>query len=142
MKLILGLTAAVVLLASTPAFAQDGRQGGVPAAAGVQRGLQSMHNSGQNGYITLFSRGSSTRIVVDVRGMNSVGTQTVAIERGKLCSAFGPGIVAQSANLVGGMSRGTVAMSERRLMSGNYVVVVRDGTMPRARVVSCGMLFT
>lgn len=142
MKLILGLAATLVLLVSTPAFAQQGRQGGVRAEAGIQRGLQSMHNSGQNGYVTLFSRGAATRIVVAVRGMKRVGAQTVAIERGKLCSAFGPGIVAQSTNLVGGMSRGTIPMSVHTLLSGNYVVVVRDGTMPGARVVSCGMLFT
>jgi hypothetical protein len=142
MKLILGLAAATLLLAATPAFAQQGRQGDVPAAAGIQRGLQSMHNSGENGYVTLFGRGASTRIVVDVHGMHRVGGQTVVVERGKLCSAFGPGIVAQSGNTVRGISRGTVPLSVRRLLSGNYVVIVRDGAQPGARVVSCGMLFT
>jgi hypothetical protein len=142
MKLIAGLAAAILLLASTPAFAQEGRQGGVPAAAGVQRGLQSMHNSGQNGYVTLFDRGASTHVVVDVHGMNPVGTQTVAIQRGKLCSAIQPGVVAWSTNLVGGMSRGNVPLSVHRLLSGNYVVIVHGSTMAGASIVSCGMLFT
>jgi hypothetical protein len=141
MKLIIGLAAAILLLASTPAFAQQSMQGGVRAGAGVQRGLQSMHNSGENGYVTLFSAGASTRVVVDVHGMKRSVPQTVAIQRGKLCSAIQPGIVARSANLVRGMSRGTVPLSVHTLLSGNYVVVVRDGSMPGARIVSCGMLF-
>jgi hypothetical protein len=141
MKLIIGLAAAILLLASTPAFAQQAMQGGVRAGAGVQRGLQSMHNSGENGYVTLISQGASTRVVVDVHGMKRNVPQTVAIQRGKLCSAIRPGIVARSANLVRGMSRGTVPLSTRTLLSGNYVVVVRDGAMPGARIVSCGMLF-
>jgi hypothetical protein len=142
MKLIAGLAAAIVLLATAPAFAQQGRQGGVPAAAGVQRGLQSMHNSGQNGYVTLFARGAVTHVVVDVHGMTPVGTQTVAIQRGKLCSAIDPNVVAWSTNLVNGFSRGNVPMSVRTLMSGNYVVVVHASTMAGSPVVSCGMLFT
>jgi hypothetical protein len=142
MKPLIGLAAAIVLLASAPAIAQQGRQGGVPAAAGVQRGMQSMHNSGQNGYVTLFSRGSSTRMVVDVHGMKHAGTQTVAIERGKLCSAIEPGIVARSTDLMRGMSRGTVPLSVKRLMSGNYVVLVENSTSTGTHVVSCGHLST
>jgi hypothetical protein len=142
MKPILGLAAALVLLANTPAFAQQGAQGGVPAAAGVQRGLQSMHNSGQNGYVTLFARGMSTRVVVDVHGMAPAPDQVVAIQRGKVCSAIESGNVARSADLVGGWSRGTVPMSEQRLMSGNYLVIVKGSAANGERVVSCGHLST
>lgn len=146
MKRIVSL-ATILLLASAPAGAQVGLgpggnapQGGVAAGAGIQRGLESMNQSGENGFITLFPAGNATRVVVDVHGMKPEVSQTVAILRGKSCAAIQTGIVARSADLVNGMSRGTVALSNDALMSGNYVAVVFSSTQPGAQIVACGHL--
>jgi opacity protein-like surface antigen len=147
MKRIVALAASIVLLASAPALAQlsEGQggvapQGGVSAGVGIQRGLESMNQSGENGFITLFGSGAETRVVVDVHGMKPSATQTVAIQRGKSCAAIEPKIVARSGKLVGGMSRGAVPLSTAALMSGNYVAVVYSSTDPGAQIVACGHL--
>jgi hypothetical protein len=147
MKRIAGLAAAIILLASAPAVAQLSQaQGGVAAqgdvapGAGIQRGVGSMNESGENGFITLFGAGAETRIVVDVHGMQPLGTQAVAIQRGKSCAAIEPGIVAQSGALVHGVSRGSVPLSTDALMSGNYVAVIYSSTAPGAQIVACGHL--
>ena len=149
MKRIVSLAATLLLLSGAPALAQLSAgqggvapQGGVSAGAGIQRGLGAMNESGENGFITLFGAGAGTRLVVDVHGMMAKSPQSVAIQRGKLCSAIDPNVVAWSTNLVNGFSRGNVPMSVRTLMSGNYVVVVHASTMAGSPVVSCGMLFT
>jgi hypothetical protein len=40
-----------------------------------------------------------------------------------------------------GISRGVVPMSQDRLVSGNYVVVVYSNNTPGARQVACGQLY-
>jgi hypothetical protein len=140
MKLTTGLLAAALLLFSAPAVAQE-PPGGVPLGAGLQRGVMELNNSGQAGYVTLFDQGKQTRIVTALEGTHRGRMQTVAIQRGKGCDSIRPGIVARSADLVHGISRGTVPMSQDRLTSGNYVVVVYSENTPGARQVACGQLY-
>jgi hypothetical protein len=137
MKLIFSLVAAALLLSSAPAFAQ----GGVPLGAGLQRGVESVNNSGQTGFITLFRGDDQTRVVTALEGTMAGRVQTVAIQRGKSCDSVQPGIVVRSADMVHGMSRGSVPMTEDRLVSGNYVVVVYSNNTPGSRPVACGHLY-
>ena len=67
--------------------------------------------------------------------------QTVAVQRGKGCRSIEPGFVARSADLEHGISHGLVPMTQSRLLSGNYVVVVYSNTTPGARPVACGRLY-
>jgi hypothetical protein len=137
MKSIFSLATAALLLSSAPAFAQ----GGVPLGAGLQRGVESLNDSGQNCFVTLFHDGVETRIVTAIEGTMPGRTQTIAIQRGKSCDNVQPGIVARSADMVHGISRGSVPMTEDRLTSGNYVVVVYSNNTPGSRPVACGQLY-
>ena len=140
MKLLFSLAAAALLLSSSPALAQKA-PGGVPFGAGLQRGVMGLNNSGQNGFVTLFKQGGQTRLVTSLEGTLPGRVQTVAIQRGKSCDEIRPGIVVRSADLVHGLSRGMVPMTEDRLLSGNYVVVVYSNNTPGARMVACGQLY-
>ncbi len=140
MKLMLSLATAALLLSSAPAIAQA-PPGGVPLGAGLQRGVEAVNNSGQTGFVTLFRQGARTRLVTALEGTLPGRVQTVAIQRGKGCEAIRPGIIARSADMRNGMSRGSVPMSEARLVSGNYVVVVYSNNRPGARPVACGSLY-
>jgi hypothetical protein len=140
MKFIFSLTAAALLLSSAPAIAQA-PPGGVPLGAGLQRGVEAVNNSGQTGFVTLFKAGASTRLVTALEGTRPGRVQTVAIQRGKACDAIRPGIVARSADMRRGMSRGSVPISEARLVSGNYVVVVYSNNRAGARPVACGQIY-
>jgi len=140
MKMIFSLAAAALLLSSAPAFAQV-PPGGVPVGAGLQRGVEAINNSGQTGFVTLFSQGKQTRLVTALEGTLPGRVQTVAVQRGKGCDRIQPGIVARSADMRHGISRGSVPMSEDRLVSGNYVVIVYSNNRPGARPVACGKLY-
>ena len=140
MKLLFGFAAAALLLSSAPAIAQVA-PGGVPFGTGLQRGLEQQNNSGQTGFVTLFKAGTKTRMVASLEGTLRGRVQTVAIQRGKGCDQVRPGIVARSTDMRNGISRGIVPMSQDRLTSGNYVVVVYGNNSPRAKVVACGYLY-
>jgi hypothetical protein len=140
MKTIFGLIAAALVLTSAPAFAQK-EPGGVPFGAGLQRGVMSVNNSGQNGFVTLFEHGKTTRVVTALEGTLPGRIQTVALQRGHTCDAIVPGIVARSADMVHGISKGTLAMPQSRLLSGNYLIVVYSNNMPGGRPVACGQLY-
>ncbi len=146
MKPIFGLAAAALLLTSfltsAPAFAQGiPAPGGVPLGAGLQRGLEAVNNSGQTGFVTLFDHGKMTHVVTALEGTLPGRVQTVAVQRGKSCSAIVPGIVARSADMRKGISRGDVMMPQSRLVSGNYVVIVYSNNTPGGKPVACGQLY-
>jgi len=140
MKMIFGLAAAVLLLTSAPAFAQA-PPGGVPLGAGLQRGVEELNNSGQTGFVTLFRAGNQTRVVTSLQGTMSGRVQTVAIQRGHTCDAIQSGIIARSTDMSNGMSRGVINMTQDRLLSGNYLVVVYSNNTPGGRPVACGQLY-
>jgi hypothetical protein len=139
MKTIFAAIAAATLATAAPALAQMG-PGGVPVGAGLQRGVEELNTSGQTGFVTLFDRGSSTNIVTAIDGAGG-RVEGVAIQRGKGCDTIQPGLVARSADLAHGISRGTVPLSEDRLLSGNYVVVVYSTSTTGGRQVACGQLY-
>jgi hypothetical protein len=140
MKRVFALTAVALLLAAAPAVAQA-PPGGVPLGAGLQRGVMQLNNSGQTGFVTLFKQGTSTRMVTALEGTLPGRVQTVAIQRGKVCDTVTPGIVARSTDMIHGISRGVVPISQNRLVSGNYVVVVYSNNTPGGRPVACGQLY-
>jgi hypothetical protein len=140
MKMIFGMAAAALLLSSAPAFAQA-PPGGVPFGAGLQRGVMSLNNSGQTGFVTLFTQGGQTRLVTSLEGTLPGRVQTVAVQRGKTCDAIQPGIIVRTADMMKGISRGNVPMTQDRLLSGNYLVVVYSNNTPGARPVACGQLY-
>jgi hypothetical protein len=140
MKSIFGLVSAALLLSSAPAVAQVS-PGGVPFGAGLQRGVMELNNSGQTGFVTLFKAGRSTRLVTSLEGTHPGRMQTVAVQRGKSCDTISPGIIARSADLAHGISRGVVNMTQDRLLSGNYVVVVYSNNTPGGKPVACGQLY-
>jgi hypothetical protein len=80
-------------------------------------------------------------MVTALEGTMPGRTQTVAIQRGKSCANVQPGIVTRSADMVHGISRGSVPMTDDRLLSGNYVVVVYSNNTPGSRPVACGQLY-
>ena len=140
MKLILELAAVALLLTSAPAFAQS-PPGGVPLGAGIQRGVMELNNSGQTGFVTLLPGGGQTRLVTALEGTLPGRVQMVAIQRGKTCDAIKSGVVARSADMRNGISRGRVPLSQDRLLSGNYVVIVYSNATPGSRMVACGQLY-
>jgi hypothetical protein len=140
MKLLSGLAAAALLLTTAPAFAQA-PPGGVPLGAGIQRGVEELNNSGQDGYVTLFPTGAHTHIVTALEGTKPGRVQTVAIQRGADCNSLHPEIVAKSTDMMHGMSRGDVPLSTDRLLSGNYNVVIYSENTPGAHQVACSHLF-
>jgi hypothetical protein len=140
MKTFFGLVATALLFSSTPAFAQA-PPGGVPLGAGLQRGVMELNNSGQTGFVTLLHAGSSTRLVTALEGTMPGRVQMVAVQRGKTCDAIVNGIVARSADMTHGISRGIVPLAQSRLLSGNYVVVVYSNNRPGSRPVACGQLY-
>jgi hypothetical protein len=139
-KSIFGIVTAALLLSSAPAFAQA-PPGGVPLGAGLQRGVMEVSNSGQTGFVTLFTDGAQTRLVTALEGTSPGRVQMVVIQRGKSCDTVQAGTVARSADMIRGISRGVVPMSQNRLLSGNYVVIVYSNTTPAARPVACGQLY-
>ena len=141
MKLLISLLAGAIIASSgAPAFAQKA-PGGVPAGAGLQRGMLGLNNSGQAGFVTLFRRGNSTHIVTALEGTMPGRVQMVAIQRGKSCDDVKAGVVNRLADMRNGMSRGDAPMSEDRLLSGNYVVVVYSNNVPGGRPTACGQLY-
>ena len=140
MKLIFGIATAALLLSSAPAFAQA-PPGGVPVGAGLQRGVMGLNNSGQTGFVTLFRGDGQTRLVTSLEGTLPGRVQMVTLQRGKTCDAIQPGIIARSADMSHGISRGSLPMTEDRLLSGNYVVIVYSNNRPGARMVACGQLY-
>ncbi len=136
------------LLVSATASAQSVRgipvgsgPGGVPFGAGTQRGLQSVNNSGENGFVTLFARGPRTAVVVKVEGSHGK-PERAAIVRGNSCDAIGSTIAVRLNDLHASISRGYVPMTMRRLTSGNYLAVVYGNTRPNARPVACGEIYS
>lgn len=125
---------AVALLAglTAPALAQVSLD---QSLSGVVRGLESQNTSGQVGEV-MFHANS---LAVDVKG-TAGKPEAVTINRSFQCSDQPGPIVANLGMLSGGSLSAPTRISNDRLLSGNYVVVVHNNG-PMSRSVACGQLY-
>ena len=111
------------------------------SGSGTKLGMAEQNNSGQPGSVTLFARGSSTLVVVDLSGEPQGRTEPAHIHRGRDCDSIDPKPAFGLAPAVNGVSHTLVKAPESRLLSGNYVVNVHASARKIAHYVSCGELY-
>ncbi|HEX3464774.1 MAG TPA: hypothetical protein VHS78_12075 [Candidatus Elarobacter sp.] len=134
---IAALAAALLMTAAASAQPYPGDPG-----AGDQRGVQQLNNSGQVGTATLFRRGASTRVVVELHGTEPGRVQSVRIYRGPSCDDLTGKPQYFLTDMRAGRSVSTVPVPEEKLLSGNYNVVVFSSNQAGARSTACGHLDT
>jgi hypothetical protein len=131
-------TLAIALLATAVASAQS--YPGDPGL-GTERGIEQVNNSGQVGTVTLFRRGATTRLVVDLKGTDPSRVQSVRLYRGPSCDDLGTsGPAYFLSDMRNGTSGSTVKAPEDKLLSGNYNLVVFSSNTAGARATACGHL--
>ena len=133
------VAAALFAVLTTAVASAQGYPG--DSGAGVERGIQQVNDSGQVGTVTLFRRGTRTGIFVTMHGVLPGRTQSVRVYRGQDCDALESSPRYFLADLKGGVSRTEVALSEDRLLSGNYNLVVFSRNHPGAPAAACGHLY-
>lgn len=139
MRLIVGLLASSLLLCA-PAAAQTGP--GPQNLSAVERGVQELNTSGQNGFVRLWSAGPNrARLAVEMHGAPAGRREAVTIHRGRDCDNVSSQAAARGNDLVNGRSTSILPMSEDRLLSGNYSLLIFSGTQSSARPVACAHLY-
>ena len=109
--------------------------------SGTKLGMSEQNNSGQPGAVTLFSRGTSTLVVINLTGESKGHTEPAHIHRGHDCDSIDPKPAFGLAPVVNGVSQTLVKAPESRLLSGNYIVNVHASAQNIKRYVSCGELY-
>jgi hypothetical protein len=138
-SLTLGLALAVTLGFGTfPARAQIAPD---DSGAGTKRGVQELNNSGQVGTVTLFRRGRSTLVVIELHSVPAGRIEPAHIHRGQACDSLDPKPAFGLAPVVNGVSRTIVQYPEDKLLSGNYSVNVHASDKQLAHYVACGHLY-
>jgi hypothetical protein len=132
--------AAVVAALVTTAAASAQPYPGDPGA-GTERGVEQVNNSGQVGTVTLFRRDPGTRIQIALHGVTDGRVESVRIYRGSSCDDLKPRPTYFLADLKNGVSRSSVGLTQDRLLSGNYNVVVFSNNHAGAQTVACGHLY-
>jgi Cu/Zn superoxide dismutase len=133
--------AAVLAALLTTAVASAQSYPGDPGL-GVERGIEQVNNSGQVGTVTLFNRGATTSVVVDLKGTPEGRVQSVRVYRGPSCEDLGTSGPAYFLNdMKNGRSVSAVKAPESKLLSGNYNVVVFSSNAAGARATACGHLY-
>jgi len=129
------IIAAIAL--ATPVLAQS---------AGTKLGMRELNNSGQTGFVTLFSHGTNeTLVIVNVTSADGL-TEFAHIHRGRTqagqensCDNIDPKPAYVLHPVVNGRSATLVKAPEDKLLSGNYVINVHAQN-DLTRYVSCGEL--
>ena len=109
--------------------------------AGEQRGMEQVNNSGQVGTATLFRRGTTAAVVVELKGTEPGRAQSVRIYRGPSCDDLAGKPQYFLNDMRNGTSRSVVKAPEEKLLSGNYNVVVFSSNQAGARTTACGHLY-
>jgi len=119
---------------------RGGGNGGVPDGAGDQLGMMSENNSNQLGYLTTFSIGGRTGLVVQVVG--APAGEHVSIQRSTSCDKPGPEVpeAGHFPDLKGGIARAYVNMPQKAFTSGKFIVVVY--AVDSKKVVACGEVYS
>jgi hypothetical protein len=113
------------------------------SGAGIELGMLEESNSGQVGSVTLFPRGNSTLVVLDIKGVPAGHREPAHIHRGQsiTCEDINPKPALGLADVVNGHSRTLVQAPISKLLSGNYSVNVHISASNLAHYVSCGHLY-
>jgi hypothetical protein len=135
-RTVAALTAALLTTAVASAQSYPGDPG-----RGIERGVQQLNNSGQVGTVTLFGHGQSTAVVVRLHGMPPGRTQRTGIYRTRDCASIPPAPAYKLGDVRDGLSRSVVNVSEDRLLSGNYSLVLFASTKAGAPPTACGWLY-
>jgi hypothetical protein len=109
--------------------------------AGTKRGIQQLNNSGQVGTVTLFRRGQSTRVVIELHSVPAGRREPAHIHRGRDCESLDPKPAFGLADVVNGVSRTIVQYPEDKLLSGNYSVNVHASDQDLGHYLACGHLY-
>ena len=133
------VAAALLAVLTTAVASAQGYPG--DSGAGVERGIQQVNDSGEVGTVTLFRRSVRTAIFVVMHGVPPGRVESVRVYRGQDCDALESSPRYFLADLKGGVSRTEVALSEDRLLSGNYNLVVFSRNHPGAPAAACGHLY-
>jgi hypothetical protein len=137
------LTLALALAASA-GLAGSGAQAQIApddTGAGTKRGIQEVNNSGQVGTVTLFRRGESTLVVIELHSVPAGHREPAHIHRGRDCDNLDPKPAFGLAPVVNGTSRTIVQYPEDKLLSGNYSVNVHASDKDLSHYVACGHLY-
>ena len=126
------LVAAMLAAVLSPALAQTSLDQNLK---GVVRGIESQNTSGQVGEV-LFSSNSLT---VDMKGAGA-RPEAVTLNRGFQCSDRPGPVFARLGNLSNGRLTAAAPISNARMLSGNYLVVVHNNGAD-SRAVACGQLY-
>ena len=109
---------------------------------GVERGVEQLNNSGQVGTVTLYERGTVTRVDLVLHGTADGRAQSARLYRGPSCDDIGTaGPSYFLADVKNGRSVSTVKAPAGKLLSGNYNVVVFSSNAAGARSTACGHLY-
>lgn len=137
MKPIVAALAAALLttaVASAQSYPDD-------PGRGEERGIQQLNNSGQVGTVTLFRHAESTTVVIRLHGVPLGRPQRAAIFRTRDCASVPPAPAYKLSDVRDGLSRSALNVSEDRLLSGNYSVVIFASTKAGAPPTACGWLY-
>jgi hypothetical protein len=97
--------------------------------------LEGQNGSGESGTATLTPEGSSTKVVLDVKG--ATGTQPTHIHKGT-CSQLDPKPAYPLSPIVNGKSTTTVKASLQDLTSGGYAINSHKSAQDLKTYVLCG----
>jgi len=110
---------------------------------GAERGMTEMNTSGQIGTVTVLNQGAKTGVVLNIKSEPPGNSEPAEIHRSQqqTCDAYDPTPSYVLKPVQNGSSRSAVNAPIDKLLSGNYVVVVRSAEKPD-HVFSCGHLYS
>lgn len=111
------------------------------SAFGTKLGLQQLNGSGQIGSVTLYRHGKKTLVRIAVDGAPAGRVQAATIHRGSDCDSVSTTPAFVVGTIKNGRGSATIDVSEERLLSGNYNLMVYSGTQASSRSVACGHLY-
>jgi len=106
-----------------------------------ERGIQSLNNSGQVGFVTLHPRGDRTSIVIDLHSARG-RVEPAHVHRGKDCvpADVDPKPTYPLKDVVNERSVTTIDAPLAKLLSGNYVIMVHASAKNMGTYVACAQL--
>ncbi|MBV8074403.1 MAG: hypothetical protein JO140_03160 [Candidatus Eremiobacteraeota bacterium] len=137
------ILAATVMAAALASLSAAIAQQRLPGDTGSpeERGIQSLNNSGQVGFVTLHPRGERTSIVLDLHSAKG-RVEPAHVHRGKDCiqADVDPTPAYPLKDVVNERSVTTIDAPMAKLLSGNYVIIIHASAKNINHYVACAQL--